>query len=161
MAVSPFTGTNWESVGVAPDIDVPSYKAFDVAYLEAVRKLRARTTDEDVLRELNWILPVLEANVNPVVVDEDVLKSYAGKYGPVTILYDYAALMMQQANRRPFALLPMSQTEFRYPEMNEWRILFHPDADGKTDSITVYDDSGSRYGFARNEDKTKGEDNET
>ncbi len=151
MAVSPFTGTNWEGVGVAPDIDVPSYKAFDIAYLEAVRKLRARTTDEDVLSELNWILPVLEANVNPVVVAEDVLKSYAGKYGPVTILYDYATLMMQQINRRPFALLPMSQTEFRYPEMNEWRILFHPDADGKADSITVYDDTGDRYGFARSE----------
>lgn len=149
MAVSPFTGTNWEGAGVAPDIEIPSYKAFDVAYLEAVKKLRARTTDQEVLHELDWILPVLEANVNPVVVSEDILKSYAGNYGPVTIIYDYATLMMRQINRRPIQLLPMSKTEFRYPRMDEWRVIFHPDSDGTTDSITVYGSDGSRYGLVR------------
>ena len=151
MAVSPFTGTNWEGVGVEPDIEVPSYEAFDIAYLEAVKKLRARTTDEDVLSELDWILPVLEANVHPVVVGEDILKSYAGKYGPAKIIYDHAVLMMQQPNRRPIELLPMSRTEFRYPRMDEWRVEFHPEPNGITDSITIYGSDGSRYGFTRSQ----------
>jgi len=151
MAVSPFTGTNWEGVGVEPDIDVPSYEAFDVAYLKAVKGLKARISDEETLGELDWILPVLEANLNPVIVGENVLKSYAGKYGPVKILYDHAALMMQQINRRPIELLPMSQTEFRYPRMDEWRVTFHPDPEGVTDSITLYGDDGSLYNFGRSE----------
>jgi C-terminal processing protease CtpA/Prc len=100
-AISPFTGTNWEGVGVAPDIEVPSYKAYDVAYLEALKKIKARTTDEERLAELNWILPDLEANLNPVIVAEDVLKSYAGEYGPAKVTFDHGSLLAQAPNRRP------------------------------------------------------------
>jgi hypothetical protein len=141
-AVSPFTGTNWEGVGVTPDIEVPSYKAYDVAYLEAVKEIRARTTDEELLAELDWILPDLEAGLNPVIIGEDVLKSYAGEYGPVKIIYDYGTLLAQVTNRRPMKLIPMSQTMFRCRWMNEFRLDFHPDANGKTDSLTAHLDDG-------------------
>lgn len=43
---SPVTGTNWEGVGVAPDIAVSPAKALLTARLEAVRTLRAATSDE-------------------------------------------------------------------------------------------------------------------
>ncbi len=150
-AVSPFTGTNWEGVGVEPDIDVPSYKAYDVAYLEAVKAIKARTTDEERLAELDWILPALESNLNPVVVSEDVLKSYAGKWGPARVIYDHANLLMQMPMRRPMKLVPMSHTMFRCPVMDEWRLEFHPDADGKTDSLTAHSCEGRTFGVVRSE----------
>ena len=31
-AINPISGTNWEGVGVKPDIEVPADEAFDVAY---------------------------------------------------------------------------------------------------------------------------------
>lgn len=144
-AVSPFTGTNWEGVGVTPDIEVPSYKAFDVAYLEAVKGIKARTTDEDQLAKLDWVLPVLEANLNPVVVSEDILNSYSGKFKYVDIIYDHATLMMQMVNRRPMKMLPMSETMFQCPELDNWRLEFHPGAEGTTDSLTAYGSDGSRH----------------
>jgi hypothetical protein len=141
-AVSPFTGTNWEGVGVAPDIDVPNYKAYDVAYLEAVRAIRARTTDNELLTELDWILPILESNLSPVIVSEDVLRSYVGVYGPVEVTLDHGTLLAKMPNRRPMTLLAMSQTMFRCQWMDEFRLEFHPDADGKTDNLTGYVNDG-------------------
>jgi hypothetical protein len=38
--VNPVTGTNWEGVGVAPDIVVPADEALAVAHAEALRTLR-------------------------------------------------------------------------------------------------------------------------
>jgi hypothetical protein len=148
-AISPFTGTNWEGVGVAPDIEVPSYKAYDVAYLEAVKRIKARTTDEERLAELDWIVPDLEANLNPVIVAEDVLRSYVGEYGPAEVTFDHGSLLARAPNRRPMKLIPMSPTMFRCQWMNEFRLEFHPDANGKTDSLTAYMDNGNVFPLAR------------
>jgi hypothetical protein len=148
-AISPFTGTNWEGVGVAPDIEVPCYKAYDVAYLEAVKGIRARTTDKELLAELDWILPVLESNLNPVIVSEDVLRSYVGMWGPGKITYDHATLLMQMPNRRPMKLLAMSPTMFWCPEMIDNRLEFHPDADGNTNSVTVHTSDGRAFDVPR------------
>lgn len=35
-SINPVTGTNWEGVGVAPDIEVPAPEAFDLAYQDAL-----------------------------------------------------------------------------------------------------------------------------
>jgi hypothetical protein len=151
MAVSPFTGTNWEGVGVAPDIEVPSYKAFDVAYLEAVRTIRAGATDEELLAELDWILPVLESNLNPVVLSEEVLRGYVGVYGVAKISYDHGSLLAQAPNRRPMRLLAMSETSFRCQWMDEFRLEFHPGEDGITDSLTAKFVDGRVYNLPRKE----------
>lgn len=56
-AINPVTGTNWEGVGVAPDLDVPAADAFEEAYsraLEHVLTLPAgllRRAVEDEARE--------------------------------------------------------------------------------------------------------------
>ena len=46
-AISPVTKTNWEGVGVKPDVAVPAAKALDVAYLDALRAQRKRVTAKD------------------------------------------------------------------------------------------------------------------
>lgn len=40
-AINPVTGTNWEGVGVVPDIQVPAAHAYDRAYSEALRHVLA------------------------------------------------------------------------------------------------------------------------
>jgi hypothetical protein len=45
-AINPITKTNWEGVGVTPDIQVPADKAFDKAYLLALEKLAAKASDQ-------------------------------------------------------------------------------------------------------------------
>lgn len=46
-AISPITKTNWEGVGVKPDIATPAAQALDVAYLDALRAQRKRVSAKD------------------------------------------------------------------------------------------------------------------
>lgn len=46
-AVNPVTKTNWEGVGVKPEVAVPAARALDVAYLDALRAQRQRVTAKD------------------------------------------------------------------------------------------------------------------
>jgi C-terminal processing protease CtpA/Prc len=59
-AVSPVTGTNWEGVGVAPDIRVDTAAAFSTAYIQALKALEARSTDADRKDDLNSVLRDVE-----------------------------------------------------------------------------------------------------
>jgi C-terminal processing protease CtpA/Prc len=46
-AVNPITGTNWEGVGIKPDIEVPAPVALKRAHLEALKILEKSATDAD------------------------------------------------------------------------------------------------------------------
>lgn len=49
---NPITKTNWEGVGVSPDIEVKSENAFPTAHLLAVEKMIEKTTDKKYKKEL-------------------------------------------------------------------------------------------------------------
>jgi hypothetical protein len=51
-AVSPITSTNWEGVGVQPDIRVGASKAFLTAYLDVLKSLESRASSEERKRYL-------------------------------------------------------------------------------------------------------------
>jgi retinol-binding protein 3 len=57
-AINPVTGTNWEGVGIRPDIDVPAAQALRTAHLAALRRLietaaseRSRANLEGIIQE--------------------------------------------------------------------------------------------------------------
>ncbi len=52
-AINPITGTNWEGVGIAPDIAVDPGDALRAAHLDALKKIRATATDPEHRSELD------------------------------------------------------------------------------------------------------------
>lgn len=52
-AINPVTGTNWEGVGITPDIAVDPVEALHAAHLDALNKLRAAATDPEHRNELD------------------------------------------------------------------------------------------------------------
>ena len=52
-AINPITGTNWEGVGIAPDIAVDPADALRAAHLDALKKIRATATDAEHRNELD------------------------------------------------------------------------------------------------------------
>ena len=52
-AINPITGTNWEGVGIAPDIAVDPADALRAAHLDALKKIRATASDPEHRNELD------------------------------------------------------------------------------------------------------------
>ena len=55
-AVNPITGTNWEGVGVEPDIDVPAAGALEVAYRRALQTVLSANPAETIASEATTAL---------------------------------------------------------------------------------------------------------
>jgi len=51
-AINPITKTNWEHVGVAPDLAVPAADAMRLAYSAALKAIAAKTTDAEEQKDL-------------------------------------------------------------------------------------------------------------
>ena len=59
-AINPITGTNWEGVGIAPDIAVDPAEALRAAHLDALKKIRPTATDPGHRNELDRAIAALE-----------------------------------------------------------------------------------------------------
>lgn len=55
-SINPVTGTNWEGIGVEPDIKVPAEEAFDLAYHTALQHALTTATSSDLLVEIRAAL---------------------------------------------------------------------------------------------------------
>jgi hypothetical protein len=55
-SINPITKTNWEGVGVKPDIAVPAEEALHTAYLLALKNLAKKTKDDRVKQELTSLI---------------------------------------------------------------------------------------------------------
>lgn len=129
-AINPISGTNWEGVGVKPDIEIAEAKALDVAYKEALKKLSAKVEDESRKADLDWVIASLDSKLNPTTVDENILKSYVGVYGPRTIIFEDGELYYQREERPKYKMIPMADDLFRFDEIEYFRLKVITDESG-------------------------------
>ena len=61
-AINPITGTNWEGIGVRPDVAVSSDDALTMAHLHALRRLRDAASDPERRQDLQRLITDLEAH---------------------------------------------------------------------------------------------------
>jgi hypothetical protein len=121
-AINPITNTNWEGVGVEPDIKVPQNKALATAHVKAIEKLIKSTKDENDKFGYEWHLESLKAELSPADVSSEILRSYAGKYGPRTIIFENGELFYQRESRPKYKMIPMSDELFMFKELDYFRI---------------------------------------
>ena len=55
-SINPITKTNWEKVGITPDIEIPAEDALHTAYLLALKNLVKKATNDEVKQELTSLI---------------------------------------------------------------------------------------------------------
>jgi len=64
-AVNPISKTNWEGVGVEPDVKVKAEDALTTAHVAAIEALKAKTTDADLLAMYGRALDIAKGTPKP------------------------------------------------------------------------------------------------
>ena len=141
-AVNPISGTNWEGVGVIPDVAVPSADALEHAYLLAVRKLKEEATDERRIASLDFVKAGLEARLNPVSPSEAALRSYVGTYGPRTLSFEDGQLWYRRQGNPRMRAIPLTETMFGFAEIDYFRIEVVLDQSGQPLKLIGHYDNG-------------------
>lgn len=143
-AINPVTGTNWEGIGVEPDVQVPVEQALDVAHLDALEKLSEKTEDTDRKAQLQWAIDGKKTVLNPVAVEVIKLQAYVGGYGPRKIWIENDQLYYQREERPKYRLIPMGEDRFMLQGMDNFRIQFVHDSAGTVVELVGLYEGGYR-----------------
>jgi hypothetical protein len=115
--------TNWEGVGVAPDVDSPSAAALDRAALLALREL-ASHADGPRRGEYEWAIVGPQSRLEPQTPTPEQLQSYAGQYGIRKVRVEHGALVFQREEREPTVLIPLTPDVFQFSSNPGMRLRF-------------------------------------
>jgi len=141
-AISPVTKTNWEVVGVEPDIAVPADKALTAAHLDALKKLEENAKDDDAKAALAWARAGLESELTPYTLPAKALKEYTGTFGPRKFFIEGSKLMYEREGRPKMALVPMGKDLFAVEGLEYFRVRFTRDARGAIAAVVGLYDNG-------------------
>jgi hypothetical protein len=107
--VHPVSETNWEGVGVAPDVAVDPDLALATAQSLALETLLGRADAAPADRaDWEWARVDAEARRNPVSMPAARLRSLVGTYGVHRITYEQGRLVWVRSNGRTARLSPMT-----------------------------------------------------
>jgi len=143
------THTNWEGVGVKPDVEIPPIQALDVAQSLALKRLAATPgATPEALSEYAWARIPVEARLHPVTLTADQLRALAGRYGKANIGYGEVnvsfkdgVLWLERPNRPTARLSPLTQDGIFAIEGNE---LLRVRLTGKTLELLWWEDPNPR-----------------
>lgn len=130
-AINPITGTNWEGTGISPDIEVSAEKALLTAHAEALAGLLEDTEDPGERAGLEWAIQGLRAELTPTQVSDEILKSYAGSYGPRKLRFDEGALYYSRDGNPERKAIPMGMRLFRFEDLDFFRLEVVLDGSGR------------------------------
>ncbi|MES2275998.1 MAG: S41 family peptidase [Bacteroidota bacterium] len=147
-ALNPITKTNWEAVGVKPDLAVDPDNAIDAALLNFYDDRIAVLTDSVTKAPFAWDRAMLYANLHPQIVDPSLLKSYTGIFKfrenvGETITFEQGALYAKAEVGKSSRLIALSANIFK-PEHNDtYKLEFVKDATGQISQVKLIFDDGS------------------
>jgi len=136
-AQNPITMTNWESMGVSPDIEAPAAAALDTALVAAYDGLLASDAPDDQKTLWTWGREEIAARLTPLSIPEDQLADYVGTYGPRRALVQDGALYYQREDRDPILLTPVGEDRFLYGDDGRFRVVFERNRRGVVTALAI------------------------
>ena len=123
-AVNPVTKTNWEGVGVEPDVKVPQDKALATAQAMASERLAEGEKDPEFKAYYQWQLDGYNAALDPLLLTKETLRSYVGTYGPRTITLEGDSLFYQREGQAKRRMIPIADGCFALEGNDNFRLRF-------------------------------------
>jgi retinol-binding protein 3 len=156
-AINPVTNTNWEGVGVKPDVEVPAGQALIKAEILGVERLKDSATDPADREALDAYALYYQAallhplNQHPqITLPPQVIAVYAGTFAGspaagvtvrVAVRVRGSRLFIQATGEDEFEAVPETETQFFVRDVNA-ELTFVKDADGRANSLEVHHEDG-------------------
>jgi hypothetical protein len=132
QAINPITNTNWEGVGVKPDIEVSQSKAYTTALIEAGKKLLETNKNPEEISYLKWKIESLQAELNPIDASGLDYSEFAGNYDPRKVFYENCSLYYQRAgNPTKRKLTWFGNDTFLVEGIDNFRVKFERNSENK------------------------------
>ena len=137
-AINPITKTNWEGVGVVPDITVAAPEALDVAIGQVLQTL-ADQGDAGAL----WGLVSHNAYNNPLVLSKTELGEYAGQYTDRELMLDNGELMYRRIGNPSWSRMIAAEKDiFVVDGVDGFQMHFERDSSGAIEQIAGHYEQG-------------------
>ncbi|MDH4273025.1 MAG: S41 family peptidase, partial [Candidatus Aminicenantes bacterium] len=141
-AINPVTKTNWEEVGVEPDVKVSADKALETALAMASKALAEKEKDPSFKANYQWQQDNYESALNPVTIAGETLQSYTGTYGPRTITLEDGFLFYQREGRPKMKMIPIAKDYFMLEGIDYFRLKFLTE-EGRVVAVEGHDTTGA------------------
>ena len=142
-AVNPVTHTNWEKVGVKPDIICDADKALTTAQLHIYDIWLKTAKDTDVIKSAKWFRPTFASKLYPFKITTSIIVAVVGNYNGRLITFEKGRLYFTDVNGYKIELNCLSATDFSFVS-DEHHIEFYKDKAGKVKWMNfIYQDGHS------------------
>lgn len=148
--LNPITGTNWEGVGVQPDVRVSSDQALQRAQQLALEALLDDASGAAAV-ELQWALEALNAEAKPKPQANVALTEYAGTYGEAVIAIENGKLELRRGRRAVQRLTYLRADQFFVTDEPGQRVVFERNAVGKITGFQLLRSSAYSSWYSRGE----------
>ena len=149
-AVNPITGTNWEHVGVKPDVEINAAEALTHAHKLALTAVIDRAENSGAAtREAEWTMERMRAQSNKVAIKVAQLRRYVGAYGDRKVTARDGNLIYKRGRRPEQPLVALGDDMFAFKNSSTYHIRFGRDAKGKVSAISLLSTRGSESRYAR------------
>lgn len=148
------TKSNWEGVGVQPDIKVSAKFALETAHKKALEKLLQNEKSEEQKAQYQSLIAKIDYQIQKMQSGGSAknLQEYAGNYGIRTVSVENGELMFSRENGPKIKLIESGEETYDLdiPVSPKPRVRFARDAQGKVNGFYMTGADGNEIFNARN-----------